>query len=151
MPRARTTCRRRKAVSEMTTKNQTDLPDESNRSWISPKSTTRLPAAAILDTWSGNDWSNGVQIDRMADLECLYVETQNSIYEITIICGRTGEIFVRGGKFFPEKTVAHLAGATFGGSFMKMRGIYVGFRMELLHAGLTIITTPVRTIGLVAP
>jgi hypothetical protein len=39
-----------------------------------------------------------------------------------------------------------LAGSSLGGSFLKMRGIYVGFSMELCHEGETIITSPVRSI-----
>jgi hypothetical protein len=37
----------------------------------------------------------------------------------------------RGGQFFLELTPAPLTGATLGGSFCKMRGIYVGFGMEI--------------------
>ena len=107
----------------------------------------RVPAGAILDTWSKDPWDNGVQIDKMEDMEKLAVQTRNTLYEITILEGRSGEILVRGGHYFPELTPAHLAGATLGGSFCKMRGIYVGFRMEFAANGKRIITTPVQTIG----
>ena len=107
----------------------------------------RVPAGAILDTWSKDPWDNGVQIDKMEDMEKLSIRTRNSLYEITIIEGRSGEILVRGGTFFPELTPARLAGATLGGCFCKMRGIYVGFRMEINANGKRIITTPVQTIG----
>jgi hypothetical protein len=56
---------------------------------------------------------------------------------------------VRGGKFFPEYTTAILAGASLGGSFLKMRGVYVGFRMEI-HMGVeAIITSDVQSIAVV--
>ena len=109
-----------------------------------------IPRGAMLDTWSKDPWDNGVQIDKMEDMNKLAVRTWNSLYEITIIDGRGGEILVRGGQFFPELTPAHLSGATLGGSFCKMRGIYVGFRMELCHDGKRIITTPVQTIAVFA-
>jgi hypothetical protein len=54
---------------------------------------------------------------------------------------------VRGGKFFPEFTDAHVAGSSLGGSFLKLRGIYVGFCLELHRGTHTIVTSPVRSIG----
>ena len=106
-----------------------------------------IPAAAILDNWSEDPWTNGLQIDRMEDMGKLTVQTRNSLYEITIIEGRSGEILVRGGQFFLELTPARLAGATLGGCFCKMRGIYVGFRMEINANGQRTVTTPVESIG----
>ncbi len=56
------------------------------------------PRGAMLDAWSEYDWENGVQIDQMEDRERLVVRTHNSVYEITIISGHSGEVLVRGGK-----------------------------------------------------
>jgi len=106
-----------------------------------------IPVGAILDNWSEDPWTNGVQIDDREDMETLAIQTWNSLYEITIIEGRSGEVLVRGGQFFPELTPARLTGATLGGSFCKMRGIYVGFRMEINANGQRFITTPVESIG----
>jgi hypothetical protein len=106
-----------------------------------------IPAGAVLDNWSEDPWTNGVQIDRMEDMEKLVVRTWNSLYEITIIEGRSGEVLVRGGQFFPELTPARLTGATLGGSFCKMRGIYTGFRMEFNANGERTVTSPVESIG----
>lgn len=108
-----------------------------------------VPAAAVLSTWCDDPWTNGVQIDQREDMEKLAVRTWNSLYEITIIEGRSGEVLVRGGRYFPELTPACLTGATLGGSFCKMRGIYVGFRMELNANGQRFVTTPVESIGIV--
>jgi hypothetical protein len=109
-----------------------------------------IPVGAILDTWSDDTWADGVQVDRLEDMEKLCVETSNSVYEITIIDGPTGEILVRGGQFFPELTPARLTGATLGGSFCKMRGIYTGFRMEINVNGKRTVTSPVKSIGILA-
>jgi hypothetical protein len=106
-----------------------------------------LPAASNLERWSDSEWKDGIQIDRMNDLETLVVKTQNSTYEITIISGNEGEVVVRGGQFFQQLTSAHLSGATMGGSFLKLRGIYLGFCMEFLHEGQRIITSRVESIG----
>ena len=101
---------------------------------------------AILDNWSEHPWANGVQVDRMRDMEKLEVRTRNSLYEITIIDGLSGEILVRGGSFFPELTPANLQGATLGGSICKLRGIYEGFLMEINVNGQRLVTTPVESI-----
>lgn len=105
--------------------------------------------AANLETWARHEWKEGVQIDRLNDFETLLVTTRNSTYEITVICGRDRDILVRGGEFFPEKTAAHLSGASLGGSFLKVGGIYVGMSMEILHEGRCIITSSVQSISAV--
>jgi hypothetical protein len=109
-----------------------------------------IPAAGVLDNWSEESWTNGVQVDSMEDMEKLFIQTRNTLYEIIIIDGPSGEVLVRGGQFFPELTPAHLAGATLGGSFCKMRGIYAGFRMEFNANGQRTVTTPVESIGVLA-
>ena len=109
-----------------------------------------VPAGAILENWSQDPWTNGVQVDRMEDMEKLVIQTRNSLYEIIIIDGRSGEILVRGGQFFPELTPARLAGATLGGTFCKMRGIYTGFRMEINASGQRTVTTPVESIRILS-
>jgi len=105
---------------------------------------------AILDNWSEHPWTNGVQVDRLQDMEKLEVRTRNSLYEITIIDGLRGEILVRGGPLFPELTPANLQGATLGGSICKLRGIYEGFRMEFNANGERAVTTPVESIEVLA-
>ena len=94
--------------------------------------TFRVPRAALLDAWSQEEWANGIQLDQMAELETLAIRTKNSVYEITVLCGRTGEVLVRGGNFFPEWTPAVLSGSTLGGSILKMRGIYLEMNMEIV-------------------
>ena len=110
-------------------------------------STVRCSASALLDTWSSHDWTEGVQLETMQDMETLTVHTENSTYEITVISGRTGEILVRGGRFFPEFTPARLAGSSLGGSFLKLRGIYVGFSLEIHFDNRLIITSRVRKVA----
>jgi len=105
-------------------------------------------AGALLDTWSSHSWTEGLQLEAMQDMEKLTVRTENSIYDITVISGRTGEILIRGGRFFPEFTPARLAGSSLGGSFLKLRGIYVGFSLEVHFDQRMIITSRVRNISL---
>jgi hypothetical protein len=88
----------------------------------------QITAAANLANWSSHDWSDGIEIDKINELQTIAVETLNSLYEITILSGRTGEVLVRGGQYFPDWAPAILSGASFGGSFLKCRGIYIGVK-----------------------
>src|SRR2546425_1955259 len=108
--------------------------------------TVGYSAGALLDTWSSHNWTEGVQLETIQDMKKLEVQTLNSVYEITVICGRTGDILVRGGQFFPEFTEARLAGSSLGGSFLKLRGIYVGFKLEIHSGERLIITSRVRRV-----
>jgi hypothetical protein len=113
--------------------------------------TTQYAASAILDTWINHDWSDGVQLRGLADLTELVVRTRNTVYELTLIDSASREVLIRGGKFFPERTPARLAGSSLGGSFLKVGGIYTGFGMEVVAGGQTIVTSPVQSITLYPP
>ena len=106
------------------------------------------PISPFLDAWLAHDWTTGVQTEELPEYGFLTVETENSRYELTILCGRTGDVLVRGGEFFPYTTAARLAGSSVGGSLLKLRGIYIGFRMELHAQERAIITSRVRAIVL---
>ena len=106
-----------------------------------------LRAATDLQRWAEHDWSGAVQLETMAGLERLAVRTRNSTYEITVLSPRTGEVLVQGGRFFPTTTRARLAGASAGGSFLKVRAICPGFLMELAYEGRTILTTRVQSVA----
>ena len=114
-----------------------------------PESNTAVPAWAVLDTWSDDLWTDGIQIPELEPLDTLTVETSNHTYELTVINPRTAEVLVRGGKLFPERRMAWVSGASLGGSILKLHGIYVGFALELLADGQRITTTPVRKVDLV--
>lgn len=114
--------------------------------WVYMGETMKCARGALLDTWSDHHWQDGIQIETVADLARLVVNTENNLYEITVISPDSGEILVRGGKYFREYSQARLAGSSLGGSFLKVRGIYVGFNMELYTGGRTIVTSRVRTI-----
>jgi hypothetical protein len=101
---------------------------------------------ALLDTWSTFDWEDGLQVDRLPPLESLTVFTRNSRYEIVIIAAEDARVLVRGGPFFPDFTPAHVAGSTLGGSFLKQRGIYAGFQLELTAGPHRIVTSRVQSV-----
>jgi hypothetical protein len=107
---------------------------------------TRCPAVASLDVWVRHAWSDGLQVDRLRELDELAVQTCNSLYRMVLLDPLCGEVLVQGGRFFPEATRAHVAGCSLGGAFLKLRGIYVGFRMEIQVGLESIITSDVRAV-----
>jgi hypothetical protein len=131
------------SASETVDRNDSIAAGKSDRDFV--------PRAAMLDAWARDAWNNGIQVDHLEDMQKVAVRTANNLYEIVVISAREGDVLVRGGRFFPELTPANLAGATLGGSFCKMRGIYVGFRMEFSASGRRIITSPVETIAVLPP
>ena len=107
------------------------------------------PSAAILSNWTERDWraANGVQLDRLEHMQRLVVRTYQHAYEIFVRNGATGDVLVRGGRFFRDFTEAKLVGSSLGGSVLKQLGIYVGLRLELNVHGETILTAPVFSLG----
>jgi hypothetical protein len=104
----------------------------------------------VLSSWSDHDWSNGIQVNDLTALERLIVRTENSTYEIVVLSPSAGSVLVRGGVYFPVLMPARLAGSSLGGSFLKLRSVHVGFRLEFNTERGFIITSPVRVIE-VAP
>jgi hypothetical protein len=102
--------------------------------------------ASSLDAWLARDWSQGVHLGTLEEFQQLHICTQNTLYELIVI-NHTGEVRVRGGRYFPEWTVARLAGSTAGGSCLKRLGINLGLQMEFEIDRRRIITSPVRTIA----
>jgi hypothetical protein len=105
-----------------------------------------VPATADLDAWSREIWTNGIQINELRELDHFSVQTMHHVYEITVIDPKTAEILIRGGDFFPKPRLAHVSGASFGGSCIKLQGIYVGFQLEVVFEGKRVATSRVRSI-----
>ena len=110
-----------------------------------------VPASGLLSSWSTRDWSDGIHVADLAPLERLVIRTANSTYEIVVLSPATGSVLVRGGAFFPVFMPARLAGSSLGGSFLKLRSIHVGFRLELNTERGFIITSPVRSAAIAPP
>jgi hypothetical protein len=106
-----------------------------------------VPASGVLSAWSAHDWRGGIQVDDLLALECILVKTENSTYEIVLLAPDTAHVLVRGGAFFPVFTTARLAGSSLGGSFLKLRSVHVGFRLELSTERGVIVTSPVRSVA----
>ena len=101
---------------------------------------------SVLDDWAACDWTHGVQIDQLAQLEVLFVRTRNTTYEIVVTSAATGTVLVRGGDRFPAFTSARLCGSTAGGSVVKRAGIYPGLRLELESDAGRVITSTIVSV-----
>ena len=125
--------------------------------------TIACPAARSLDTWVSRKWNDGLQVERLCELDELSIRTRNNLYRLVAINPLCGDIMVQGGRFFPELTRARLAGSSRGGAFLKQGGIYVGFRMEIQRVTpgkpgnivtpgkmVTIVTSDVQSIEIVS-
>jgi hypothetical protein len=100
-----------------------------------------------LDTWSAEDWSEGIQFDQLEPMTKVVVETRNSTYEIVVIDPLKPELLIRGGAMVPELTPTQVHGATKRGSCVKTGGVYVGFNLEFVVEGRCIITSRVRRVS----
>ncbi len=77
----------------------------------------------------------------------LVVQTENSVYQVTILKPHAKEVLVQGGAFFPVRTKACLNGSSFGGSCLKLGWVGLGLRMEFHAEDQWIITSHVRSIA----
>ena len=109
---------------------------------------TTVPRQCTLDGFTREATvANGVGLAELDALTTLVVRTLNSSYRVVVLePPRTG-ILIQGGKFFPEPTKARLAGASFGGSMLKLSWLGCGLRMEVCADGQRIVTSPVQSIA----
>jgi hypothetical protein len=124
---------------------------EHPRSAVQPGIHPSVPSSGLLSAWSTRDWSGGIHVADLSPLERLIIRTANSTYEIVVLCAATGSILVRGGAFFPGFTAARLTGSSLGGSFLKLRSVHVGFRLELNTDRGFVITRSVRSATIAPP
>src|SRR5262249_25469084 len=112
---------------------------------------TQVVAASLLDTWIARDWNDGIQLASLTDLTEIHIQTRNTVYEIIVIDHESGEILIRGGKFFAERTSGYLVGSSRRGSFLKTGALHVGLNLEILANGTTIVTSPLQSIVVNSP
>ena len=74
----------------------------------------------------------------------LLVWTRNSLYRVIVT--QWPEVYVQGGAFFPDPTLARVNGASVGGSCLRVGWISAGLFVEIRSGGRHIITSPVLAI-----
>jgi len=87
-----------------------------------------------------------IQLDSCAPFERIAVKTHASEYEVTVLSGRTGEVLIRGGRFFPEFRRVVLVGSRVGRG-LTQNTIDVGLRMELCDDLALYTTSPVEAVS----
>ena len=112
--------------------------------------TTSDPSVSPLWLWQSIVWSEVVHMDRLAVCDRVTILTRHSTYEIVVVAPAEGKVLVRGGEFFREFTPVRLTGATLGGSFVRVRAVQIGFRVEFETGRGQVLTSPVRAIAVAA-
>ena len=113
----------------------------------SEKSGVLIPRRCTLDGFSDEvARTEGVYLRDLDPITTLRVQTENTLYEITVQRPPRSVVLVRGGQFFPETTEASFGGSSFGGSCLKLAWFGVGLHMEFHYTGGWIITSRVRSI-----
>ena len=120
----------------------------SRRSVVPSGASVPVPSSGLLSSWSTRDWSDGIHVADLSPLERLSSGPPTAPTKSSSSAPATGSILVRGGAFFPVFMPARLAGSSLGGSFLKLRSIHVGFRLELSTDRGFIITSPVRSVAI---
>lgn len=105
------------------------------------------PSGVTLDGFArGSTDAHGVRLRDLSSCDALRFRTRNSIYRLWLLEPSAGRVLVQGGTFFPQPVEATIAGATAGGSMIKVGWILQGYNLEILREGQRIVTTPVRVI-----
>lgn len=90
------------------------------------------------------DDTAGVHLRDLPPFTTLLVWTMNSLYRVVVT--HWPEVYVQGGTFFPDPTLAYVDGASFGGSSLRLGWISKDLLVEIRSGGRLIITSPVVAI-----
>ena len=90
------------------------------------------------------DDTAGVHLRELPPFTTLLVWTMNSLYRVVVT--QWPEVYVQGGAFFPDPTLARVDGSSLGGSCLRVGWISAGLLVEIRSGGRHIITSPVLAI-----
>ena len=90
----------------------------------------------------------GVRLGSLEALTTLRVRTNRSTYRIMVLDPSEGKVLIQGGKHFVEPVEACLNGSGLGGSSLRVDWVGQRRRMEISRGGRPILTSPVRSIGI---
>ncbi len=106
-----------------------------------------VPRRCTLDGFSAEvSRAKGISLAALGPITSLWVQTQNTVYEVTVPRPPSTRVFVRGGRFFPETTEASFGGSSFGGTCLKLGWFGIGLHLEFRRTGKLIVTSRVRSI-----
>ena len=90
------------------------------------------------------DDSAAVHLRDLPPFTTLLVWTMNSLYRVVVT--QWPEVYIQGGAFFPDPTLAFVEGASHGGHWLRVGWISAGFLMEIRSGGRHVITSRVVAI-----
>src|SRR6185436_20763430 len=90
---------------------------------------------------------HAIHLDSCLPFDRIAVRTHRSDYEVVVLPGSSGQVLVRGGRYFTTFQRAALAGSTFGGSAIRLRSIEVGGQLELRVDGHPIVTSTIEAVS----
>jgi hypothetical protein len=118
-----------------------------NRETASGPWARSLGVAIPFEDLATSQLDDGIQLDSCPAFERIVVRTRRSVYDVIVLSGDTGEVMIRGGRFFPEFRRATIAGSIIGRSAVKLRSICVGFPMELHVNGKVFVTSRIQAVS----
>ena len=101
----------------------------------------------VIAGWLTRETASAIQLDSCTPFEPIVVKTHGSVYQLIVVSRRTGEVMVRGGRFFPEFRPAILTGSRSAGNALKLRSLEVGLRMEFQTDKRFVITSAVEELS----
>ena len=108
-----------------------------------------VPRRSTLDGFAETvATTTGVAIAELDPLTALHIQTQNTLYEVTVPRPPLARVLVRGGRFFPELTEATFGGSSCGGSCVKLAWFGVGLHLEFHVRAEWIVTSRGRSIAI---
>jgi hypothetical protein len=118
-----------------------------NRETASGPWARSLGVAIPFEDLATSQLDDGIQLDSCPAFERIVVRTRRSVYDVIVLSGDTGEVMIRGGRFFPEFRRATIAGSIIGRSAVKLRSICVGFPMELHVNKKVFVTSRIQAVS----
>jgi hypothetical protein len=110
------------------------------------------PPAASIDEdrfhlWPAKPPCHAIDLDSCAPFEHIAVKTRRNDYDVVVLPGHSGDVWIRGGRFFQQFRRARVVGATFGRSAIRVKTIEVGCPLELHVEGTRIVTSIVEAVS----
>ena len=86
-------------------------------------------------------------IDSCAAQETIVVTTRSNVYELVVLRGDRGDVFVRGGKHFTDVTQVQLLGSIADDGTLEPHTIGIGRRMTFVFGERFVVTSPVQSLS----
>ena len=88
-----------------------------------------------------------IYVDSCSPQETIVVTTRSNVYELVVLRGDRGDVFVRGGEHFSEVTRVLFLGSMADDGSLKSHTIGIGLRMKFVCDAQVVITSPVQSLS----